>query len=313
MQDHKIVDLPDVTNRYDLLEVLKTDLAWTMFKAKDHVLKKVVVLTTPPKGKVPTREELDRLECYAKSLAKLQHPGIESILDYGNLNGVPYLVTDYMEGTPLSTYLSESGPLNLEQAFPLYLKICDIVEYIHNQKVAHNGLDLDCILVKSLGPNEFEVRLTGMENAQLIDEIDCSCREDISSLGQIFGQILCGDKADLELVLKRTFDGAKNDALIERRFGFGVMERIIERCWSDSEKDQFCSVFTLKKEISQAQARMLTWTQVPAHSLDNEKSGGKLSLFNREISSSVFKLSVYLATLVFLVCLASFWLFYFSR
>lgn len=100
MPNTMTVNFPDVTNRYDLLKELKTDSVWTTFKAFDYVLKKFVVIKTIKDTHHLNEGESSRFERYAKALAKLQHPKIESILDYGSINGRPYIVTEFLDGIP---------------------------------------------------------------------------------------------------------------------------------------------------------------------------------------------------------------------
>ena len=212
MQNTNIVSHPDVTNRYDLLEILDDDKVWTKFKAKDHVLKKFVVLKIAKENVSVSDAQKVRLESYAKSLAKLQHPGIESILDYGSLKDKPYMVLDFMEGIPLKQYLTQNGSLPLEKAFCLYLRICDLIEYVHNEKVAPNNLSLDCILVSELPFNDFEVGLVGLDDACCLVDSQSTKLEvgtakniakDIEDLGMIFGQVLSGEAHNSKTKLRR--------------------------------------------------------------------------------------------------------------
>ena len=54
---------------------------------------------------------LQRFEREAQTLARLKHPGIAAVLDYGRAGGVPYLVMDLVEGRPLEQALAEGAAM----------------------------------------------------------------------------------------------------------------------------------------------------------------------------------------------------------
>jgi tetratricopeptide (TPR) repeat protein len=71
-------------------------------------------------------------------LAGLEHPNIARLLDGGTTaDGLPYLVMEYVEGTPIDAYakaLTTSGKLRL------FLQLCDAVQYAHRSLVIHRDI-----------------------------------------------------------------------------------------------------------------------------------------------------------------------------
>ena len=53
---------------------------------------------------------LDRFEFEAKALAKLNHPNIVSVIDYGDYQGTPWLVMKYMEGGTVKQFIGNVVP-----------------------------------------------------------------------------------------------------------------------------------------------------------------------------------------------------------
>jgi tetratricopeptide (TPR) repeat protein len=91
----------------------------------------------------------DRFLRERQILAPLKHPGIAQLLDAGQTTGgQPYLVMDYVEGTPIDVY---AEPLSLRQTLDLFLQVCDAVAYAHRSLVIHRDIKPSNILVDTLG------------------------------------------------------------------------------------------------------------------------------------------------------------------
>ena len=94
--------MPNLTGqsvgRYHVLEQLGEGGMATVYKAYDTRLERNVafkVLRTEQFGQALLEQVFQRFEREAKALAKLSHPNIVNILDYGEYNGSPYLVMEY--------------------------------------------------------------------------------------------------------------------------------------------------------------------------------------------------------------------------
>jgi tetratricopeptide (TPR) repeat protein len=82
-------------------------------------------------------------------LASLNHPGIARLLDAGHTEGgLPYMVMDYVEGTPLDAYCRN---LDLRAKLELFLKIASALAYAHRNLVIHRDLKPSNILVNAAG------------------------------------------------------------------------------------------------------------------------------------------------------------------
>lgn len=80
-------------------------------------------------------------------LATLDHPNIARLMDGGTtLDGLPYLVMEYVEGVPLDEYCTANQP-DLSQRLRLFRQICSAVAYAHRSLVVHRDLKPRNILV----------------------------------------------------------------------------------------------------------------------------------------------------------------------
>lgn len=83
---------------------------------------------------------LRRFRMERQILARLHHPNITRLLDGGITDdGLPYLVTEYIEGTPLDKS-DTARKLELSRRLESFLAICDAVSYAHRQLIVHGDL-----------------------------------------------------------------------------------------------------------------------------------------------------------------------------
>jgi eukaryotic-like serine/threonine-protein kinase len=91
------------------------------------------------------------LESERRLLAQLKHPRIANLLDGGSMdNGLPYLVTDYVEGLPIHTWCKAQRPA-IAKRLNLFRQVCDAVAYAHSNLIVHRDIKPSNILVDSDG------------------------------------------------------------------------------------------------------------------------------------------------------------------
>lgn len=153
-------------------------------------------------------------------LANLEHPNIARLLDGGATeDGMPYLVMEYVDGEPLTTYCAQAE-LSLRDRLSLFLQVCGAVQHAHRNLVIHRDLKPSNILVTQ----ERQVKLLDFGIAKLLDSADnpeslaqtatamrmltpeyaspeqvrgapVSTASDVYSLGALLYEVLCGAKA----------------------------------------------------------------------------------------------------------------------
>ncbi len=82
-------------------------------------------------------------------LAALEHPNIARLIDGGTTNdGLPYLVMEYVEGTPIDEYCRNRS---LSERLRLFLDLCSAVQYAHQSLIIHRDIKPANILVSADG------------------------------------------------------------------------------------------------------------------------------------------------------------------
>jgi hypothetical protein len=110
--------------------------------------------------------DVERFRAERQILASLTHPNIAQLLDGGVTDDeLPYLVLEYVNGSPLDEYCQSSG-LSTRQRLDLFLTIADAVEYAHQHSIVHRDLKPSNILVRSDGV----VKLLDFGIAKLLEQ-----------------------------------------------------------------------------------------------------------------------------------------------
>ena len=106
----------------------------------------------------------ERFEREAKALARLDHPNIVKVLDYGEHEGAPYLVMDYLEGATLKEVRK---PLRVETAVRLLRPIAEALDYVHRHGLLHRDIKPSNIMITK---EDQRVILTDFGIAKWIEE-----------------------------------------------------------------------------------------------------------------------------------------------
>ena len=98
-----------------------------------------------------TAAVLERFRHERQILASLDHPNIARLYDGGTTeDGVPYLVMELIEGTPIDQYCDEHG-LAVRERLLLFTQVCAAVQYAHQRLVIHRDIKPGNILVTAEG------------------------------------------------------------------------------------------------------------------------------------------------------------------
>ncbi len=83
-------------------------------------------------------------------LATLNHGNIVHIIDGGTINGIPYIIMDFVEGQPIDVYL-KNKLLPDKNKLAIFLQICETIQFAHNHLILHLDIKPNNILISDEG------------------------------------------------------------------------------------------------------------------------------------------------------------------
>ncbi|MEY2539684.1 MAG: eukaryotic-like serine/threonine-protein kinase [Verrucomicrobiota bacterium] len=121
-----------------------------VYKARQYILNRIVALKVMPPQAADGGSIIHRFEREARSLARLSHPNVVAVYDFGLADNFPYFVMDFVDGPSLRQKL-KSGPLIPSEAVKLFLQLCDGLQHAHQSGVIHRDIKPGNLLVDKKG------------------------------------------------------------------------------------------------------------------------------------------------------------------
>jgi serine/threonine protein kinase len=157
-------DLPELLGgRYDLGEVLGEGGMGVVYRAWDIQLQRYVAIKLLRQFAVGSSARA-RFGTEAKTLARLSHPGLITLLDASTFGDEPYLVMELVVGQTLVDHSGEVG-LGLREVVGIGIELADVLDYVHRQQIVHRDLKPSNVLLRHDG----RVKLADFGVARLLD------------------------------------------------------------------------------------------------------------------------------------------------
>jgi eukaryotic-like serine/threonine-protein kinase len=136
--------------QYEIVSPLGAGSMGEVYRARDLRLDRDVAIKVLPELVSLDPERLQRFEVEAKAAAALNHPNILAVYQMGSYAGVPYLVSELLEGKTLTETLRR-GPLALRKAIDYGIQIAHGLAAAHDKGIVHRDLKPDNFFVTKDG------------------------------------------------------------------------------------------------------------------------------------------------------------------
>ncbi|HTP10869.1 MAG TPA: protein kinase [Anaerolineae bacterium] len=133
--------------QYQLIEPISSGGMATIYKAYQPGLDRVVAIKVLPEFLLNQTGFLERFRIEAQAIAKLDHPHILPVYDYGEAERTPYLVMKYVPGGTLKDLMAK-GPIDPRQAGALLRQMAEALQHAHDLGVIHRDVKPSNVLLQ---------------------------------------------------------------------------------------------------------------------------------------------------------------------
>jgi len=235
-----------------------------VYKAYQPSMDRNVAIKVLPSQLAESKEFTARFQQEARIIARLEHPHILPVFDYGESDGTAYFVMRYLEAGTLKDKMEAGRPLPLNEIDRIFTQLADALSYAHSHGIVHRDLKPANALIDSYG----NIFLTDFGIAKLLESASprltqtdaimgtpayispeqaqattVDQRSDIYSLGIILYEMATGSvpfAADtpLAIILKHISDPLPPPSLIKPDIPASI-ERVILKALAKNPGDRF--------------------------------------------------------------------------
>lgn len=280
-----------VALRYDVLELLGSGGMGNVYRATDALLHREVALKVLTEQSDVIRH---RFLFEARSLARLNHPGIVTIYDAGESEGIPYIVMELASGPTLKDAIAAG--MTVGSAVRATIRLLDALHYAHKRDVLHRDVKPSNIVVRDDGSvkimdfglsRRISDLSAGTQAGEIVGTISylpperflgkpSDARSDLYSLGIILYEALTGVlpfRSDRDDLVAAVFAHIDERAVEPSRLNSGVspeLERIVLKV---IEKDPNARYQTARELQAELRAYLSAESSAGARRSEPRRSG----------------------------------------
>jgi serine/threonine protein kinase/Tol biopolymer transport system component len=274
---------------YEIAALIGAGGMGEVYKARDTRLNRDVAVKILPASFAADRERVRRFQTEAEAVAALSHPNILAVYDLGEYDGVPYLVSELLDGEALSALLARGVPSH-RKSTAYAVQIAQGLAAAHSRNIAHRDLKPDNIYITREGqvkildfglaksvvrpghaasPDDLTLASSrpatdagtvmgtvGYMSPEQVRGSAVDTRTDIFSFGAVFFEMLTGVRAFKRGTPAETMTAILNDeppeTLESSRQIPPALDRIIRHCLEKSPDHRFQSSRDLAFDLESA-------------------------------------------------------------
>jgi len=278
---------PAKIGKYNVEGVLGRGGMGVVYKAVDPQIGRYVAIKMILSG--GDQSLLERFRSEARSTGSLQCPNIVTVYDFGEHEGNPYLVMQFLEGSSLESMIQKGVQLTLSERLGIIIDVCNGLAYAHQRGVIHRDIKPANIMVLQDGVNDgmgvivdFGIaRIGGATRLTKTDQIigsvhymsveqlqakELDNRTDIYATGVVMFQLLTGalpfDAPETAATLLKIVNEPPPPLSHYLKEYPAELEAIVSRALAKKREDRYASAKDLAFDLMQVQEHLKSETVV---------------------------------------------------
>jgi eukaryotic-like serine/threonine-protein kinase len=264
---------PKRIGKYEIQEFLGGGMSH-VYKAHDTMIGRTVAIKILTQAGATDPESKARFLREAQMAGSMAHENIMSVYDFGEDEGQPFMVMEFLKGEDLRSAIKNGNTGDLRHRLQIALQVAKALEYIHQQKIIHRDIKPENIHINASGTVKLmdfgvaktdELSLTRpgftmgtpyyMAPEQVIGR-DVTALADIYSFGMLLFEMLTGAKAVAGETVEQLFYQILNEPVnLEPLRKAGIPEPIctlVEKCVAKNASDRPQSMRAVQSAIESA-------------------------------------------------------------
>jgi len=245
-------------DRFEILRKLDTSKQNAVYIAHDAHMGREVMIKLLPNDEL----RLDTLLPRVRTVSKLQHKHIVTLLDAGEHEGAPYLVYTAVNGSTLTQQLKSSQSWSATQAAQMIADLLEAVSYAHAQGVMPLDLQAEHLMItEDLSPMLMGIGLTGIASSatqnpqvtpytapEIIAGNKATVAVDIFALGVLLNELVTGlpfiEKAKKPTSLATATPSQTKQIQLDE-----ALESIILKATSKAPEDRYANADSMRQAL----------------------------------------------------------------
>jgi serine/threonine protein kinase len=170
--------------KYEVLAHVATGGMGAVYKAIDGDLNRLVALKVLAPRLVDNAAALERFRREARNAARLNHPNIVTLFEWGKADDSHYLAMEFVDGPDLGGYILNKGRLGVEESHAILVQAVQALDHAFRQGVVHRDIKpSNFILGRQEG--ELVVKMTDLGLSRAVSDEDFRVTRDGSTVGTV--------------------------------------------------------------------------------------------------------------------------------
>ncbi|HYI35061.1 MAG TPA: protein kinase [Thermoleophilaceae bacterium] len=140
-----------LNERFRLEEKIGSGGMSTVYRAWDPTLERWVAIKLMHRDISEEPDQLERFRREARAVARLSHPHVVTVIDFGEDDGTPYIVLEYVEGETLKERIKRMGRLPVAEAVAYGIEIGRALTCAHEGQLVHRDVKPQNVLIDMEG------------------------------------------------------------------------------------------------------------------------------------------------------------------